>query len=1495
MSYFAVKLMNIKKLTVLVVALVSMHLLSVAQLSVSITGNFSGCPPLIQQFGCNISGASGDVTYSWSSGNGDVSQLPTPTFSYINPGRYTLSVTITSGGQTASDSHEVVVFHVPTARFSDTPITGCIPYDFVAANQSTQGDAEITSYLWYFGDGQSSNQASPTHTYQSSGVYTVSLEVTDANGCVDNKTVTQMITLSKAPTVSFTAHDAQWCVAPHEVTFTSDISTNGALGGTYTTQWNFGDGSSSTQENPAHTYTRTGEFDVSLTVSDQYGCSTTVEEPHLVIIGMISPECTVPSQMCVNQTSVFSSNVDNESIWNFGDGTGDIPGPNATHSYSQAGTYPVTFTVDPNGPCRQVRSFTVEVVRVEASFRTVPTDLFSCTYPFEVQFISTSVGSDLSYFYNFGDQRPGNEANMSHSYMQNGEFTPTLTVTSPTGCSSQFTGPTIVVHEPIVTISASEDGGCWPLTVELTNGGPDNDIITDYFWEYGDGSSIHTTTPTSEHIYNLGTFTPTLTVTDQNGCTATREGPEISTGYQILPEEFGAMDSLHNYIPRANICASDTIYLYNSMYEDHDTLDYTFIINMNDNPFEEQSSETYHQYSFEQDTGWAYIGLRVDYNQCKSDTLWWDSIYVAPPIVKIRSISDCQSPLDYTYKINKNIGADYWDWTITDLETGTVIQHVEHSTVDSIDITYQSYGRYECKIVAYNNDFGQCEYENTVTSEIVEPVMSWSLSRDTICTGNRISINIAEAAAYNEVAYNWTGESVSYDDLEWIPVSPGMQSELYQYVDSGNYNVTVYARQSDGCVSIFTKNIYVVSARAHMVPESLATGCVPATFEFQAVPETMDPLYYIAWDFGDGSPMDTTYTPNVPLEHTYTSVGTYRITMRISTEHGCKFSKIYSNRIRVIDALNADVTFGASNICLGEGSTFTAADNDNSIWHEWDFGDGTQLDGNHSVVSHQYEQAGNYTITHIVSGGEEGSMSCNDTARYENAMTIESISADFELDSTFFSCYPVSPNIQSHVQFAPDNINVEYNWDMGNNEQGIHVPNPQYLYHAPGTYNISLQATTPAGCSASASHAIEITGPVADIRLSDTIVCAGGIISMSMINASNVDSMVWVVGGGYNYYTPEVTHQYDYVPESGYFPVTLSIHQGNCKIDLTERIFVYRLRGDFTLADTDGNLIEYDGGACSPLVGTLAHEYPDDCTLQWSVNGNQHTGNNVNWQNNSVQTDTLFTVKIFATDTLGCTDSISHHYYVYHLPTLRVSNDTTICYGDTVNMSAMDAYAYYWEDPIADSLPNQSVIPEESTVYHVNAYTENKCSIADSITVTVIPIYDISLSDEYFRINMGDTAIALITYDNDAIQCYITPEESLTMSGCDTIVFFPEESTDYVLVMKDTTICPDHKFDIHIDVEKIFTLDVPGAFTPLSEDDGNNIVYARGLGIKQLLQFRIYNRWGEEVFFTDDLQTGWDGTVNGKVQNSDTYSYYVEAEMFDGSIQSKKGNIMLIR
>jgi gliding motility-associated-like protein len=113
-------------------------------------------------------------------------------------------------------------------------------------------------------------------------------------------------------------------------------------------------------------------------------------------------------------------------------------------------------------------------------------------------------------------------------------------------------------------------------------------------------------------------------------------------------------------------------------------------------------------------------------------------------------------------------------------------------------------------------------------------------------------------------------------------------------------------------------------------------------------------------------------------------------------------------------------------------------------------------------------------------------------------------------------------------------------------------------------------------------------------------------------------------------------------------------------------------------------------------------------------------------------------------------------------------------------------------------------------------------------------------------------------------------------------------------LVEDSAACFRHNYYVDIVVLEEYSLDVPGAFTPLGAEP-NRVVYVKGLGIKRLIQFRIYNRWGEEVFFTDDINKGWDGYYKGQLQNIDNYGYYVEAEMFNGNIQTKKGVILLMK
>ena len=97
-----------------------------------------------------------------------------------------------------------------------------------------------------------------------------------------------------------------------------------------------------------------------------------------------------------------------------------------------------------------------------------------------------------------------------------------------------------------------------------------------------------------------------------------------------------------------------------------------------------------------------------------------------------------------------------------------------------------------------------------------------------------------------------------------------------------------------------------------------------------------------------------------------------------------------------------------------------------------------------------------------------------------------------------------------------------------------------------------------------------------------------------------------------------------------------------------------------------------------------------------------------------------------------------------------------------------------------------------------------------------------------------------------------------------------------------------------IDVIDEYSLDVPKAFTP-NGDGNNDVVYVKGWGIEELLTFKIFNRWGELVFESHDVNDGWDGTYKGKPQNPDTYVFLVTGRYYSGDVKSLKGYITLLR
>ncbi len=233
---------------------------------------FSGTPtsgdaPLTVQF---TDASNGDPTsWSWTFGDGGTSAAQNPEHTYTAAGTYTVSLTATSsaGSDTETRTGYITVDEppvLPVAEFTGTPRSGDAPLT-VQFTDASGGDP--ISWSWDFGDGGTSDEQNPEHTYTTAGTYTVSLDVTNADGS-DTEEKAGYITVTEplAPPVAAFSATPLSGIAPLTVQFTDE-----STGEIDACRWDFGDGSTSTEADPLHTYSAAGTYTVLLTVTNGAG------------------------------------------------------------------------------------------------------------------------------------------------------------------------------------------------------------------------------------------------------------------------------------------------------------------------------------------------------------------------------------------------------------------------------------------------------------------------------------------------------------------------------------------------------------------------------------------------------------------------------------------------------------------------------------------------------------------------------------------------------------------------------------------------------------------------------------------------------------------------------------------------------------------------------------------------------------------------------------------------------------------------------------------------------------------------------------------------------------------------------------------------------------------------------------------------------------------------------------------------------------------------
>ena len=221
-----------------------------------------------------------------------------------------------------------------TANFSATPTSGCSP-QFVSFTDLSTGNP--TQWRWDLGNGTISFLKNPSTTYLTPGQYSITLVIHDANGNSDSITKTQYINIFAIPVANFSATPLSGCI-PLTVQFT-DLSI--ASGSSITAWlWDFGDGNTGSTQNPSHTYTSAGNYNVTLRVTTASGCLKTLTKNNYIQVSnavtasftnTLPAGCSLPVTINFTNTSTGSGIL--SYAWNFGDG-GTSNAQNPSHVYS---------------------------------------------------------------------------------------------------------------------------------------------------------------------------------------------------------------------------------------------------------------------------------------------------------------------------------------------------------------------------------------------------------------------------------------------------------------------------------------------------------------------------------------------------------------------------------------------------------------------------------------------------------------------------------------------------------------------------------------------------------------------------------------------------------------------------------------------------------------------------------------------------------------------------------------------------------------------------------------------------------------------------------------------------------------------------------------------------------------------------------------------------------------------------------------------------------
>jgi len=546
----------------------------------------------------------------------------------------------------------------------------------------------------------------------------------------------------------------------------------------------------------------------------------------------------------------------------------------------------------------------------------------------------------------------------------------------------------------------------------------------------------------------------------------------------------------------------------------------------------------------------------------------------------------------------------------------------------------------------------------------------------------------------------------------------------------------------------------------------------------------------------------------------------------------------------------------------------------------WNFGESNAPTSSNPTPTHTYSDTGTYTLKLKVtsSGG------CQDSTTAQ-VRVYPGFVPNFNVQGT---CYLNTYNFIDATTTAYGVVN-SWRWDLGDVTSTADTSTRKdtaWRYNTPQTVQVRLITSNSKGCIDTIVKTVNILDkPIVNLAFRDTLICS---IDTLRLNATvGNGSVAWVPDraasmarmSGNNTPNPLV-----YPVDTTRYVVT--VNDNGCINTDTVTVNVL----DFIDVELglDTSICRTDQFTLSPVSDALSY--------QWTSSTGIPIAANTKYPLVQPLTNTMY----YVTANLGkCQDRDSVFVLVAPYPQAVVRNDTTICFGDRVQLSGSIVGAGFAWSPTSSMINANTLFPiagpSRTTQYILTAIDTIGCNkpVSDTVYIIVTPPVNAYAGRDTFVV-AGRPLQLSATGGNSYLW---RPTTGLNDPTTDApIATLPEtiDSIRYIARVTGNGGCFAED-DILVRVFKTGPdLFVPSAFTP-NGDGRNDVIRPVGVGIAQLQHFRVYNRWGQLLFSTSQFGKGWDGSYSGVKQPAGTYVYEAIGTDQLGNRVYKKGTLVLIR